>query len=150
MSELGKIIALSNEDKELYTKLDFKYFLEQNILKGNLSQENIQLIHVGYSNTLEKIAFDKYKNKTQYHLFIEGYIRKMHSGGLLAAHFNLSEARSLSILRFEEYGENWAYFEQWAKREKCLRYRKNLWKYIIEAGSIIGLLLGAIELYKLI
>ncbi len=49
----------------------------------------------------------------------------------------------------EEYGENWAYFEVWAKREKTLRIRKLIWKRVVEIGAIIGFILAAIHLYEL-
>ncbi len=148
MSELGKIIPLTTEEKELYSKLDFKYFLEQNIKTQNVNSENINLIHKGYQDTLEKIVNAKKKNKTQFHLFIEGYVRKMHSGGMLPSHFNLSEARSFSIIRYEDYGENWAYFEMWAKRERVLRRRKCVWKRIVEVGALLGFLLTVIHIYE--
>ena len=89
MSELGKIIPFTAEEKELYSKLDFKYFLNQNIKSESISLENVELINKGYKNALKKIDLAKKENKTQYHLFIEGYVRKMHSGVMLASHFNL-------------------------------------------------------------
>lgn len=149
MSDLGKIIPLSNEERELYSKLDFKYFLDQNIRRTKVSMENIVLINNGYAKTVELINKSKKENKTQFHLFIEGYVRKMHSGGMLGSHFNLSESREFSILRHEDYGENWAYFEVWAKREKTLRIRKLIWKRVVEIGAIIGFILAAIHLYEL-
>lgn len=118
MSDLGTIISFTPEEKELYSNLKFKYFLDQNIKTENLSAEKIQLIHKGYTRTIEKIKTDRKENKYQYHLFIEGYVRKMHAGGMLGCHFNLSKAVSFSITRFEDYGENWAYFEAWAKKRK--------------------------------
>lgn len=147
MSDLGKIIPLSNEEKELYSKLDFKYFLSQNIIRENISHENVLLINKGYNKTIDKIKNARKINKAQFHLFIEGYVRKMHSGGMLGSHFNLSEARKFTILRFEDYGENWAYFEIWAKRERGVRIRKLIWKRIVEFGAILGLVLAAYNIY---
>jgi hypothetical protein len=148
MSDLGKIIPLSSEEKELYSKLDFKYFLGQNIIRENISPENVVLINKGYNKTIDAIKNARRINKAQFHLFIEGYVRKMHSGGMLGSHFNLSEAREFTILRFEEYGENWAYFEVWAKRERYLRIRKLIWKRIVEFGAILGFVLAAFNIYK--
>ena len=148
MSELGKIISLSSEEKELYSKLDFKYFLSQNIIRENISPENVSLINKGYNKTIDEIKNARKVNKAQFHLFIEGYVRKMHSGGMLGSHFNLSEVRKFTILRFEEYGENWAYFEVWAKRERDLRIRKLIWKRIVEFGAILGFVLAAFNIYK--
>ena len=146
MSDLGKIIPLTTEEKELYSKLDFKYFLVQNIKNEKICHENIKLINEGYEITQKKIEAAKKKNKYQYHLFIEGYVRKMHSGGMLACHFNLSEARSISIIEFKDYGENWAYFEAWAKREKITRRRKIIWKRVVEIGALLGFMLAANQL----
>lgn len=148
MSDLGKIIPLSNEEKELYSKLDFKYFLSQNIIRENINPENVALIYVGYNKTIDLIKSSRKTNKAQFHLFIEGYVRKMHSGGMLGSHFNLSEVREFTILRFEDYGENWAYFEVWAKRERYLRIRKLIWKRIVEFGAILGFVLAAFNIYK--
>jgi hypothetical protein len=148
MSELGKIIPLSNEEKELYSKLDFKYFLDQNIKRENIISENVNLIQEGYSKTIKLIETAKSENKTQFHLFIEGYVRKMHSGGMLGSHFNLSEAREFTIIRFEDYGENWAYFEAWSKRERFIRRRKNIWKRIVEIGALLGFFLTAVHIYE--
>lgn len=149
MLELGKIIPLSSEEKELYSKLDFKYFLDQNIKRENLSSENLKLIEKGYIKTIELINVTRDANKAQFHLFIEGYVRKMHSGGMLGTHFNLSEAREFKVLRFEDYGENWAYFEAWAKRERFIRRRKTVWKRIVEIGAVLGFILAAIHLYEM-
>ena len=148
MSDLGKIIPLSIEEKELYSKLDFKYFLSQNIIRENISHENAELIKKGYEATIKSIRNARRENIAQFHLFIEGYVRKMHSDGMLGSHFNLSEVREFTILRFEDYGENWAYFEVWAKREKALRIRKLIWKRIVEFGAILGFVLAAFNIYK--
>ena len=147
---MSSIIPFTEDEKELYSRLDFQYFLDQNIERENMSKENILLIKTAYDNTKKKIEIAKKKNKNQYYLFIEGYVRKMHSGGVLPSNFNLNEARSFIIHRYEDYGEDWAYFEEWAKREKKLRFRKTIWKRIVEKGSIIGYILGFIELYKLL
>ena len=150
MSELGKIIPLSDSEKELYSKLDFRYFLDQYIKKENITPENVKLIEKGYSDTNKNIEAASDENKTQFHLFIEGYVRKMHSGGMLGSLFNLSEAREFKIFRFEDYGENWAYFEAWAKREKYLRYRKLVWKRLVEIGAVLGIILSIIKLIEVI
>lgn len=149
MSKFGEIIPLSNEEKELYSRLDFKYFLDQNIKRENITPENTNLIQEGYFKTIKLIEEAKRENKTQFHLFAEGYVRKMHSGGLLGSHFNLSETRQLTIIRFQDYGENWAYFEVWAKRERIIRRRKNIWKRVVEVGALLGFLLTAIHIYHL-
>lgn len=72
----------------------------------------------------------------------------MHSGGMLGSHFNLSETRSFNIIRFEDYGENWAYFEIWAERERKIRLRKMLWRRLVELGAILGFILAGIHLYE--
>jgi hypothetical protein len=148
MSDLGKIIPLSCEEKDLYSKLDFNFFLSQNIIRENISPENVLLINKGYNKTIDVIKNARKINMAQFHLFIEGYVRKMHSGGMLGSHFNLSEVREFTILRFEEYGENWAYFEVWAKRERNLRMRKLIWKRIVEFGAILGFVLVVFNIYK--
>lgn len=149
MSELGKIIPFSNEERELYSKLDFKYFMDQYLKKHNTSKENIKLIEKGYSDTKKMIQEAANGNKTQFHLYIEGYVRKMHSGGLLGSHFNLSEVRQFTINRFEDFGENWAYFEAWANREKHLRFRKLVWKRLVEIGAVLGIVLSVIKLVEI-
>ena len=150
MSELGKIIPLSNDEKELYSKLDFKYFLDQYMKKENITPENVRLIEKGYADTKKIIEASSDENKAQFHLYVEGYVRKMHSGGLLGSHFNLSEVRQFTIHRFEDFGENWAYFEVWAKREKNLRHRKLIWKRLVEIGAVLGIVLSVIKLVEVI
>ena len=150
MSELGKIIPLSNEERELYSKLDFKYFMDQYLKRENISLENVRLIEKGYAATKKIIDASSIENGAQFHLFIEGYVRKMHSGGLLGSYFNLSEARGFTIHRFEDFGENWAYFEAWARREKHLRYRKLFWKRLVEIGAVLGIVLSIIKLIEVL
>jgi hypothetical protein len=149
MSQLVTIIPLSQEEKDLYCKLSFKYFLDLHLETENVVKENIEQIHKGYSDTLFKIISKKKKNRAQYHLFIEGYVRKMNSGGILATHFNLSEARSFNIINYYDYGENWAYFETWAKWEKLIKLRKLIWKRFVEIGALIGFILAAIHIFQI-
>jgi len=145
------IIPLSKEEKELYAKLDFHFFLVTNFYEPlNTAQQNKDLVTKGYAETLVQINKGKKSNRYQYHLFLEGYIRKMHDGGLLPLHFNLSGQNNPTILNYEEYGRNWAYFDAWAKRERWINWKAKASKRIIEIGALIGYVLGAIQLYNFI
>lgn len=149
MSEFVTIIPLSQEEKDLYCKLNFKYFLELHFETEKVLKENIELIYKGYSETLSKIKLKKRANRAQYHLFMEGYVRKMNAGGMLATHFNLSDARAFTIINYHDYGENWAYFETWAKRERFIKLRKLIWKRVVEIGALIGFILATIHIYEI-
>jgi hypothetical protein len=120
------------------------------ISSGKVLVRNIELINTGYLITSKHIKKTKKENKAQFLFYIEGYVRKMHSGGLLPSHFNLSEARSFSIIQFEEYGENWAYFERWAKGQRRKQFARKTWKRIVEIGAVLGFILVAIHLYQLL
>ena len=150
MNNLKSIINLSEEEKELYCKLDFSYFLNCKIGSDKWSQDKISTIRNSYQTHLLEYEQKAKKNRAQFYLFIEGYIRKQHSGGFLTTHFNLNEFRESESLDDNSYGENWAIFELWSKYHKRKLWISKSWKRIVEFGSIIAWVLAFVQLYQIV
>jgi hypothetical protein len=146
MSELGKIIPLSEDEKDLYSRLNFQYFLNHHINSENLTAENVEIMKASYTKTKLLIKTLRTADRAQFQLYAEGCVRKMHSGGMLPCHFNLNEARGFSITDFEEYGREQAFFEYWARGRRRLRIRKLFWKRAVEGGALLGFILAIIHL----
>lgn len=150
MSDLKSIIPFSEEEKALYCKYNFGYFLNKKMNSKKWNQEIINQITEAYENYKSVLLLEAKENKKQFYFFLEGQVRKMHSGGLLSTHFNLSEAIDSMSLNNKAYGENWAIFEIWAKYQKPKIRRKKIWKRTVEIGSIIGWVLGLYTLYTIV
>jgi hypothetical protein len=145
---MKEIIELTQEEKEVYSELNFKFFLDQIIAEQKIDKSNVVIIEKSYNKTIYEINSLERKNKKQSLLYIEGYIRKMHSGGLFATHFNLNEAITTTIFDFEEYGRYWAYFESWSKNYRRELFLKKIWDYTVKIGSILGWILASLQIIE--
>jgi hypothetical protein len=110
--------------KKFLTKLDFEFFLKQNILKEKYSQEEIDRIYSTYKLTTTHIERESKNNKKQFNYYAEGQVRKMFTGGFLPALFELDEGRKQTFLNFDGVGESWAYFYFWQKYHPQLSFRQ--------------------------
>ena len=136
--------------KELLSKLDFEYFLNQNIEIEKYSSENIEELYSSYKFHKKELETKSKKKKKQFHYYIEGQIRKMFDGGLLPAMFELDGGRKHTIFDFPAIGENWAYFDYWKKSYNRKLTKERIWKYITRTGSILAIILTIFKLYELI
>lgn len=137
------------ETKKLLAKLDFEFYLKQNIEDQKYDESEIAKIHSFYKLTVENIKEKAKTNKKQFNLYSEGQVRKMFTGGLLPALFQLDETRELTIFNFEEVGENWAYFACWQKYYRKKITCERIWTVTIRVGSILGILLSLFKFFEL-
>ena len=89
-------------------------------------------------------------NKKQFNYYAEGQVRKMFTGGLLPAMFELDEGRKHTLWDFPGIGENWAYFNHWQIYYKRKITREKIWDFIIKTGSILAFLLSVLKIIELI
>ncbi len=138
------------DTKKLLSKLDFEYFLNQNIEKEKYSDENIKSIHLGFENTNKIIKSKVQNNKKQYNLYVEGQVRKMFTGGLLPAIFELDGGRRNTFVDFPAVGENWAYFKHWQTYYKRKITREKVWDILTKTGTILAFILSLMKLFEYI
>ena len=136
--------------KELLSKLDFEYFLRQNIRNEKYSSENIKEIYASYKLHKEELNTQSKKKKKQFHYYIEGQVRKMFEDRLLPAMFELDGSRKHTIFDFPQIGENWAYFDYWKKSYSKILTKEKIWSYTTRIGSVLAIILTVLKLYKLI
>lgn len=150
MSNHERIIPLDDEIRKLYIQYDYAFFTEENLRSNEYPSKDIQVMKASYKETKQLLLRKIKSNKRQGLFFLDGDIRKMHSGGLLPARFNLDETRSWTILDFEAEGECWACFDVWKKFEKRRYRRKNLSELIVKIGSILGIALSVLKIFELL
>lgn len=136
--------------KELLSKLDFEYFLTQNIQSEKYNEEEIKIIYENFTIFNNEIQNKAKKNRKQFFYYSEGQVRKMFTGGLLPAIFELDEGRRLRIVDFPATGENWAYFQYWRKIHKKKIRKEKIWSYVIKIGSILAFILTIFKLYEIL
>jgi|TARA_B110000238_G_C16056454_1_gene408461 hypothetical protein len=136
--------------KELLSKLDFEYFLTQNIQSEKYNEEEVKIIYENFNIFNNEIQNKAKKNKKQFFYYCEGQVRKMFNGGLLPAIFELDEGRRLRIVDFPATGENWAYFQYWRKIHKKKIRKEKIWNYVIKIGSILAFILTIFKLYEIL
>ena len=127
--------------KKLLSKLDFEFFLKQNIEVEKYTENEINQIYECYKTTKIVLAKKSKENRKQFNFYVEGQARKMFTGGLLPALFELDEGRGHTIFDFPPIGENWAYFEHWQKYYKKKVTKEKVWDFIIKTGSLLAFLL---------
>jgi len=148
MAALGTIITLDEATRKLYCYYDYSYFLKRNLEQEKYAAADVQQLHQGYQHTLTRLQHLLKQNKRQGLYHIDGVVRKLHSGGLLPMRFELDESRSSRILRFEDEGEAWAYFEIWRKHEKRKIRRQEVWEIIVKVGASLGILLSIMKVIE--
>ncbi|MCF6182652.1 hypothetical protein [Lutibacter sp.] len=136
--------------KELLSKLDFEYFLKQNIEVENYSSENTKLIYENYDVFKKKVKGKSKENRKQFFFYCESNVRKMFTGGMLPASFGLDESRRYQIIDFPATGKNWAYFEYWQKTYKLKLTKEKVWSFVVKTGSVLAFILSILKLYEII
>lgn len=136
--------------KELLSKLDFEYFLKQNIEIEKYNSEDIDKLYSNYDFHKKELKEKSKKKKKQFHYYIEGQVRKMFNGGLLPAIFELDGGRQHTIFDFPPIGENWAYFDYWKKSYNKKLTKEKIWNYITKIGSLLAFILTILKLYDII
>lgn len=136
--------------KKLLSKLDFEFFLKQNIEKEKYSEIQIKEIYEGFKTTKIKLSKKSNENKKQFNYYVEGQVRKMFTGGLLPAMFELDKGRNHTIFDFTPIGENWAYFNHWQKYYKQKVTKEKVWDFIIKTGSLLAFLLSISKIFETI
>ena len=134
--------------KKLLLKFDFQFFLNENMGEQNYSQANLQKTYNAYSKKLKQIEDKSTENTEQNFLFAEGQVRKMFTGGLLPALFQLDESREHVLFDFDEIGNNWAYFDFWKKHYQKKIIQEQIWDIITRTGSILAIALSIIKLIE--
>lgn len=140
----------SADTKKLLSELDFEFFLKQNIETERYNQSDVDVMYNGYKTALADIKDKARANKRQYNYYTEGQVRKMFTGGFLPALFGLDETRKHTIFRFDDIGENWAYFQYWQKYYKRKITEEKIWDYIVKIGSILAIILSIIKFFETI
>lgn len=147
---LGKIIDLDDHTRDLYSKYDFRYFLDRHIDQNTYGSKDLEALHAAYSKVKSDLKRELKENRRQSLYALDGMIRKAHSGGLLPSLFNLDESRGTGdFTNFEEIGKNWAYFEIWSRAERKKIFRKNLWDVMVKTGALLGILLAIIKIVEI-
>jgi len=136
--------------KELLSKLDFRYFLMQNIEAENYSEEETKIIYENFEIFNKEVSNKAEKNKKQFFYYCEGQVRKMFTGGFLPAIFELDEGRRLRITDFSSTGESWAYFQHWRKVYKRKVRKEKIWSFVVKTGSILAFILTVLKLYEIL
>ena len=142
--QLGNIIELSDEIRELYINYDFRYFIKKHMKSSN----DFKKVEIIYKQHSEKLIAELKLNKKQFLYRIDGAVRKMHSGGFLPSIFELDETRKLTIFDTPEIGEYWACFELWRKFERRKFTKKKFSKSIIFWGSVLAYVLTIIKIIE--
>lgn len=134
----------------MLSKFNFEFFLKQNTEKEGYNQSDIDGVYEAYRRVSAEIKLKAKGNRKQFQYYMEGQVRKMFTGGLLPAFFELDESRRHAIFDFPEAGKNWAYFEYWQTYYKRKITRKKIWDFIIKTGSILAILLSIIKVIEYI
>lgn len=138
------------ETKKLLSKLDFEFFLKQNIEKEKYEKIDIDKIYSSYKTTSIQIKTKGKDNKKQFYYYTEGQVRKMFTGGLLTSLFELDENRGVAIGNFLAVGDNWAYFSYWQKRYKRKIKAETVWEIVIKTGSILAIILTILKVWSVL
>jgi hypothetical protein len=139
-----------NETKAYLAKLDFEFFLKQNIEAENYSQADIDKVYSTYHQTTKLIRSKAKANKKQFNYYVEGQVRKMFTGGFLPALFELDESRGHTIFDFPGVGESWAYFKHWQTYQNRKVTKEKIWDRVVKTGSILAILLSLLKLFEFI
>lgn len=143
--------SLNFEDKdtkELLSKLDFNFFLRQNIEEEKYKQDEVDTLYNSYKTTLKELKQKYKKDKKQANYFLEGQVRKMFTGGFLPALFHLDEGRQHTMFAFQEIGEDLAYFKLWQDYYKRKVTAKKVWDIVVKVGSVLAIVLSIIKLWE--
>ena len=134
-----------DDTKKLLAKLDFEFFLKQNIEIEKYSTTDIDSIYSSFKTANGEIKRKAKGNRKQFNYYAEGQVRKMFTGGLLPALFELDESRSHSIIDFPVVGNSWAYFNYWRKYQRRKITKEKIWDIVVKSGSVLAILLSILK-----
>ena len=77
-------------------------------------------------------------------------MRKMFTGGFLPALFHLDEGRKHTMFKFQEIGQDLAYFKLWQGFYKRKVTAKKTWEVVVKIGSVLAIILSIIKLWETI
>lgn len=137
------------ETKKLLSKLDFEYFLKQNIEEEKYGKEYIDEMYTSFNDNYKILKQKTKVNRKQFYLYHEGNVRKMFTGGFLTAIFLLDEGRTHRLLDFKEVGLNWAIFNLWSKNYRRKITFEKVWDIIIKTGSLLAIVLSIVKITEL-
>jgi len=144
-------LNFEHEDtKKLLAKLNFDFFLKQNIEEAKYHQNDINTIYESYAANVLQIKIKAKSNKKQFFYYSEGQVRKMFTGGLLPIIFELDDSRGYKIFNFSEIGFNWSYFNYWQKYYNKKITKEKIWNVIVRTGGILAILLSLLKLLEYI
>lgn len=154
MGKPQRIYSAGYEMKRLLVQFDTEYFLNAHLTEteSKYSNEEIAIVQQSYADALNSLTKKYSKNKKQEFLKIEGVVRKMYDGGMLLSAFGLdNRSKSLTIHKgqFAEYGEEFAYFELWRRKQKDKFIRNDFWKWLTRAGAVVAFILSAIKIAEI-
>jgi hypothetical protein len=136
--------------KELLSRLDFRFFLKENIREEKYADDEIGQLYSSYENAMKELKHRYRKDKKQANYFLEGQARKMFTGGFLPALFHLDEGRKHTIVDFEGVGHDLAYFKVWQSYYKRKVTAAKVWDIVIKVGSVLAIVLSLIKLWETI
>jgi hypothetical protein len=143
-------LKLNPDYKLLMLEYDFKYFLEKHIQESQYSNEDIQAIYNAYNTQKNLVKANLRKNKKQYYLWLNSAFIHQFDGGLLPTLFEINpEVKKHTIVDFEQYGIQWAYFEAWQKHQRFKHKSQKAWDVIVKIGSVLAFVLSAVKVFEL-
>jgi hypothetical protein len=140
----------AKETKELLSKLDFRFFIDQNIHEEKYADEEVRKLWEVHTRKLRELKRTYRKQKRQANYYLEGQVRKMFTGGFLPALFHLDETRQHIITDLEGIGEDMAYFVLWQKYYRRKVTAAKVWDVVMKTGSILAIILSVMKVYETI
>lgn len=130
------------------SKYSFEYFLNRINSENNYSNDQISIITASYKSQTKELNELIGKNKKQAFLFCQNMVGLMVEGRMILNHFRLSSSREVSILDFEAYGKDWAYFDKWQQLFLSKLRKEKFWNLFIKVGAGLGIILSIIKLLE--
>jgi len=134
-----------DDTKALLAKLDFEFFLKQNIEAEKYNQADIDNIYSNYHKSVKEIKTKAQADKKQFNYYTEGQVRKMFTGGFLLALFELDESRGHTLFDFPAVGESWAYFQHWQTYQKRKITKEKIWDITVKIGGVLAIILSILK-----
>lgn len=142
------MIDFNKELKKEFTKYSFEYFLDRIISDNNYSINQRNQIKQSFDKKTKELDVQFKGNKSQAFLYCQNMVGLMVEGRMILDHFRLSNSRSVAIIDFNGYGENWAYFEKWKKIYSGKLKKEWFWNLFIKIGAGLGILMTILKLLE--
>ncbi len=145
-------LKLNPDFKALMLEYNFKYFLERHIRESEEKYTDTQIksIYNAYYKQKDLVKAELRKNKKQYYLWLNSAFIHQFEGGMLPSLFEINpDVRQHTIINFEQYGIQWAYFEAWQKHERFKDKSKKVWDITVKIGTVLAFVLSAFKVVEL-